>query len=466
MAEVRVKIGADVRELQKGVQTASRELEGLASDAKRAAGGLSGTGKGLDDLKAGARAAIEESRALRRSMGDVADGAQEAATGATRLGTILQGGLFLGAVAASADFLGTKLVEAFTKGQRAAEEAQRVFAKALPGAVQFGGQADPLQARSREEILAVFRTAEAEVRRLDSLIEESQGGILRQGLAFVQSYLDPAAKTQQQVVNALKEQRGEQQAIADAAGAAFEQYEAQQAIARTLAGLGLDTKSAIEGQADALKEVRRQEEEILALRAKAFAAVQVPAPIGSGQAAPSNPFDFGALPGVPEKEFDESAIEDFLEQQARINAQLAQGSDLFTEFGVSGAAALADVAVGFERLEDLGRIVSGIVRGLVRDLAVAAAKAALINLIFPGAGAAAGGFKGLLRTNLGLPFGGPSASLASAPASVAPLAGLSVQAQRVQVEPFTTTIRGGDLVLGFQQARQQTARTLGNIPLK
>lgn len=458
MAEVRVKIGADIKDLQKGVRDSQKELGNLARDAKQASGVLSLTGKSLEQIKADAQKAIQASQEFRASM-------ENATAASTRFAGVLKGGLFLGAVAASADYLGTRLVEAFTKGKRAAEEAGKVFAKALPGAVQFSTGSDPFQARSRDDILAVFRDAETEVRRLDALIQESQGGILKQGLTFVRAFLDPQAKTQQQVVAALMAQRAEQQSIADAAGEAFKQYEAQQRIARSLADLGLETKSAIEGQAAALKEVRRSEEELLRLRAAANAAVGAPTPFvqrGGGSTAV-------ALPDRPDKVFDESAIDAQIARQEALNTQLAAGNDLFTQFGVSGAAALADIALGFEKLETLADSVQNIVRGLVREIALAAAKAAILNVLFPGAGAAAGGFKGLFKSFIGLPTGSaPSfgASLADRPAAVAPLGRLAQASGTVEVMIPELAIRGNDLVVAFQRARTGMKRTTGNIPLE
>lgn len=110
------------------------------------------------------------------------------------------------------------------------------------------------------------------------------------------------------------------------------------------------------------------------------------------------------------------------------------GQLIAVELGQEAAAGLADVVLGFENLKSVLGGIKESLRGIVREIAAAAAKAALLSIFFPGASQAAGGFKGLFRGALGLtPFAkggivtGPTPALVgeAGPEAIIPLDRLS-----------------------------------------
>jgi hypothetical protein len=508
MAEVRIKIGADIKDLQKGVKDAQSEVGKLATSAKQAAGDLGGTAKSIDQIKESARKAIAESRALRASLDNAGKGTDDlaekaagagealggglsrAASSAASLASKLAGGLGLGLLAIAAAELQNRFVDAFTAGARGAEEARAQFSKLFATVADFSklkGEVSVFE--DRDDILRTANLIKAQIADISARIEQA-GASADQADGFLgisASNVDAARRTvvgffsesQKQanvLVDVLKEERGELQGSLDVLTEQLKAYDDRARIGQTLSAAELKTKTELEGQADALKEIRKQSEEIAKLRAQAFAAVGTPTPfVERNRAEDRAP----ALPTRPDRVFDERAVEDFLESQQRIrlqqeavNAQMLQGNDIITQFGVTGAEALANIALGFERLEDLGQIVSSIVKGLARDIAIAAAKAALLTVLFPGAAQAGGGFKGIFKGLLG--FGGGlgaaapsfSQSLANQPAAVAPLGRIAQTGMSINIEPFAQRISAGELTTWFQQARSTTARTTGNIPLK
>lgn len=489
MAEVRVKIGADIQSLQKGVRDSQKELVKLSSTAKQATSSIDGTSKSIQQIKDDARAAL----AAGQDMGEgIASGMSTAKVQALGLSKVLSSGLFLGVLAAAADYLGGKLVEAFTEGKRAADEARESFSKALPNAINFDLPSDPFQVTSREQALAVFGDAQAEIVRIQKLVAETQGNILQQAgrtaaRVFGVLGVDKIAKQQQQLINVYQAQLGEQEAIAAAAAKAVTEFDNGQRISRNVADNNLETESSLKAQEATMKSLVREAEALLKLRAQAFAAVPgAPSPLSSRDVRqapkPNNfgvdPSQFVIFPNAGTEDADTAQrVQGVLDAQAALNAQLAEGRDLFTELGVQGVAALADVALGFERLQDLGNILKDIVKQLVKDLILAAAKAALVSVFFPGASQAAGGFKALFGQNLGLKIPGlasggvvtkPTLSLIgeAGPEAVVPLSKLGSMGGGQSVHIPNVTIRGGDLVIAFQQARKNSARTVGNIPLQ
>lgn len=558
MAEVRVKIGADIKDLQKGVKDAQREVSELGQTAKAASGSLSGTAKSIDEIKASATKAIAESRALRAQLDGVAEAGDNAGNAAGQLGEKLEGG-FGGAARAATSLasriagglgitvliqaaleLKDRFVEAFTAGEVAAENAKSAFESTFKSITDFNALKGEVRVfEDRSQILEAAAIAKREIAAIESQIEaagstasRSEGflGIDAQLLDNVTrttlGFFSEAQKQNNILIDILKKKRGEQEGELKVLTQQLEEYDRRIKASQNLSEAEIRTRGEIEGQVVALKEAKKTAEELLKLRAAAFVAVGANTPIGSRR----TPQAATPLPNQPDKVFDEGAAgaaSDFakalqgisasldsglitsldatnerltvtreylrllaingqagtqtfnqlkesldaleLEQkQAAINAQVLQGTDVFTEFGVAGVGALADIALGFEKLENLGNIVKDIIRQLVKDLILAAAKAAILSLLFPGASQAAGGFKALFRGNLGLPpiGGAPSQSLINAPAAVAPLGRLAQASQSAQVVIPELTIRGNDLVVAFQRARAGSARTLGNIPLK
>lgn len=550
MAEVRVSFSADIRNLQKGVKDAQKEIASMAVSARLASAGLGATSEKVERIKKEAREAIERSREFRASLEDVGSEAQS-------LSGILKGGVGIGALLVLASELRDRLVDAFQAGEKAASEARTEFSSLFSQVADFSQlKGDQFVFGSRDDILSQARLIQGEIARIESNIEQLGGsadqaeglfGIDAQGVdnlrRFVGGFFSDAQKGRNRLIDAAKVERGALEGQLDTLTKQLDAYDKRTKLAAGLSGSELQTRQEIEKQEEALKKAAEAAEELAAIRARIF-AVEGTRPIGSrgvvrernrriaagvpdavvnpGDIAQDARFEEAAkeaadyafalrdlsrvidagligssdalneridimrarLVQLAEQGFSntdmfrqmKAEMDGLVVQQEALTEQTGLGSDVFTQFGVEGVAALTDIALGFERLEDLGNIVSNVVKGLVRDLALAAAKAALINILFPGAGAAAGGFKGLFKNFLGIPAlasGGivnrPTLSLIgeAGPEAVVPLSKLSsVGGGRVQVEPFSVTVRGGDLVLAFQQARQQTARTVGNIPLK
>lgn len=587
MAEVRVKIGADVQELQQGVQKAERELQDLAKTAANTAGSTDRLGRsvsatvsdfgGAARASSGARVALTD---LNRVISDAPFGliaiqnnvdqlagsfgnlVRESGGVKGALRAIAQsfagpaGILTLISLAGSAAIVfGDQIAAAFNKAGAEAEKARKAIEDAFDEVAQFSSISGVSFDQTTTEAAlpgarARLETEEATTGEIQKQIAEIDRQIARVNqLGAAQSAIDAARgenlTTQR---NRLLEQLRAQELNVVAAQAALDgleqksaAYKAQEQTQKILLDLGgtladqsEERKKQLEGQTDearsqasAIRDAAKEQERLNKLRAQAFAAVQAPSPIGSRKAPQALP----NVPSVPDRVFDESAasaaadfafaledIQELLdagmidsldaansqlglmrERLAELATQGLAGSKVFNELAkeyeilrekvqafndavfatnaladlaVDGVEAVANVKLGFEDAASAVDSMKRAVQGLISELARAALKAAILAGISKGIGLAVGGpalgFGTLFRGFLGIGNAGPSlaASVSAAPASVAPLAGLSVQAQRVQVEPFTTTIRGGDLVLGFQQARQQTARTLGNIPLK
>jgi len=163
------------------------------------------------------------------------------------------------------------------------------------------------------------------------------------------------------------------------------------------------------------------------------------------------------------KEAQASDVIRKLQQQAAKelveSLSIAQAS--FLDLGEAGARALVDIATGFKKIEDIGKIVSGIVRKVLSDLVAAAAKAAILTALFPVGAGAAGGFKGLFRGFFGLtPFAsggivtGPTPALVgeAGPEAIIPLDRLGQFQKTQKLEVTAVRISGGDFILGLQEA--------------
>lgn len=509
MAEVRVKIGADVKDLQKGVQTAERELQDLAKTAKAAAGSTDGLARSASTLVSGMGGAARASNGARTALTDLNRVVADAPFGfvaiqnnidqlAGSFGSLIResGGVknALKSIAASfagpagiltlisltgsaALLFGDRIVAAFGGASKAAKDAAVAVGDAVEGLLELENASGKKFSGSIDDLNALVDATRASVKDLERQFEGAAGAAsnIRAGQFGGLSIVDPkqvaAQKEQQEIV---RQRLENERSILASLEAQLNEVQGSITAQERLEALGAKEITQTEKQAEALKEVRNITEDIGKLRAAAFTAVGTPTPFVQRG---STPQVTTPLPGRPDKVFDETAVQEFLAAQERIraqqeavNAQLLQGNDIFTEFGVSGAAALADIALGFEKLADLGSIVSTIVKGLARDIAVAAAKAALLTVLFPGAAQAGGGFgkifKGFLGIGGGAIGGAPSQSLINAPAAVAPLGRLAQASQSAQVVIPELTIRGNDLVVAFQRARAGSARTLGNIPLK
>lgn len=555
MAEVRVKIGADIRDLQKGVKDAQKEVSSLSDTAKRASGSLGGTARSIEQIKQEAREAIKESQKFRQSLDDAAK------TGSAA-GSVFKGIFAAAIVQKFASEIKDKIVDAFFESARAAQEAGKQYRAAFDAVSDFSKLRAPVSVfENRDQIIGEARRLQSELERVNNRIESLGGDsriaangptifgidieLLDAASRKFKGLFSDTQKANNLIIDQQKQQQARIQSQLDGLNAQLTALDDQARIAGERGETEIRTREEIERQKKGLEDQLEASKKLQAIRAAIF-AVEGPSPIGSRGVAEdrarrisSGVPDRPASPGQAARDagFEQAAKEaadyafalrdlsrvidaglldssealnqqidltrsrlvqlaqqglvntdtfrqlkaeydSLILQQAGLSEQAALGGDVFTQFGVDATAALADIALGFEKLQDLGNILKDIVKQLVRDLALAAAKAAIVSIFFPGGAQAAGGFKALFRQNLGLNIPGlasggivskPTLSLIgeAGPEAVVPLSKLSSMAGgSVKVEPFSVTVRGGDLVLAFQQARQQTARSVGNIPLR
>lgn len=556
MAEVRVKIGADIRDLQKGVRDAQKEVGSLSDTARRASGSLGGTAKSIEQIKQEAREAIKESQKLRESLDDAAK------TGSVA-GSVFKSILVADIVQKFASEIKEKIVGALFESARAAQEAGKQYRAAFDAVSDFSNlRAPAFVFESRGQIIDEAKRLQAELSRVNDRIESlgADSRIAANGVSILGidiELLDSAGRklkgifseTQRAnnlIIDQQKQQQARIQSQLDGLNEQLTALDDQARIAGERGETEIRTREEIERQKKALEEQLETSKKLEAIRARIF-AVEGTRPIGSrGVVEERNRRIAAGVPDAPvnpgriardakiEQEAKEAAdfafalrdlqklldggfvnavdganikldimrdrmeqltlqgltntqtFKDLAKEYEALRGQIQAFNDqafvasTLSDLAVDAAGSLVNVKLGFEDAQSAVDSLRQSVQGLIGDLARAALKAALLSGLSKGLALATGGsslaFGGLFRGFLGIPAlasGGivnrPTLSLIgeAGPEAVVPLSKLSsVGGGRVQVEPFSVTVRGGDLVLAFQQARQQTARTVGNIPLR
>lgn len=556
MAEVRVKVGADIRDLQKGVKDAQKEVSSLSDTAKRASGSLGGTARSIEQIKQEARDAIKESQKFRQSLDDAAK------TGSAA-GSVFKGIFAAAIVQKFASEIKDKIVDALFESARAAQEAGKRYRAAFDAVSDFSKLRAPVSVfENRDQIIGEARRLQAELAQVNNRIESLGGDsrIAANGPSIFGidiELLDAASrkfkglfsdtqKANNLIIDQQKQQQARIQSQLDGLNEQLTALDDQTRIAGERGETEIRTREEIEKQKKALEDQLEATKKLQAIRAAIF-AVEGPSPIGSRGVAedrarrissgvpdrPANParaardaaneqlaleaFQFadslkelqtllegGFINAVDGANIKLDIMRDRMEQltlQGLTNTQAfkdlakeyetlrgqiqafndqAFAASALSDLAVDAAGSLINVKLGFEDAQSAVDSLRSSVQGLIGDLARAALKAAVLSGLSKGLALATGGsslgFGTLLRGFLGIPalasgaiVSKPTLSLIgeAGPEAVVPLSKLSSMAgDSVKVEPFSVTVRGGDLVLAFQQARQQTARSVGNIPLR
>jgi len=169
-------------------------------------------------------------------------------------------------------------------------------------------------------------------------------------------------------------------------------------------------------------------------------------------------------------------VQQFSEQLAILNGQINMTAETFGVFGDAADAVgdfVGDAVSGFQEVGTAAEELRAILRGLLRDLIAAAAKAA----IFAGISALTGGtatFGSFFKKFIGLQAGGivtrPTAAILgeAGPEAVIPLSrlgNLSSPQAPTRLEVVAFRVSGGDLLLTLKEAQAAEGRGLGGIAL-
>jgi len=154
----------------------------------------------------------------------------------------------------------------------------------------------------------------------------------------------------------------------------------------------------------------------------------------------------------------------------QVNETLSESVGSIEFFGGATAQAIGDILTGFEKLEDIGKILGNIFRDLASQIAAAAIKATALKFLFPGQtagksiGGLIGGFLGLKPFASGGIVTGPTPALIgeAGPEAVIPLSRLS-GINKVQLEATTLRFDGSQFLVDIRQA--QNTRGVGGISL-
>lgn len=416
---------------------------------------------------------------------------------------------------ASAAFVafGPKIEEAFNKGKAAAEEAKKSFESAVDSVLKFESSATSIQFEgTREATVDAAKGSDARLRELKAVEDELNGG-------FFERRFRNIAATGSDILTALTQEIGKVPgALVDALAA---QGDATQNRSNLL---NLVQSQIIEEEA--LNKKLRERVTSLELESRIRKRSQELLPIAIGS---TDGLSIGGDIIEPdlsatiqaEKEFTEAKLDRIaagikleaqadkaleqlesetqalrdkldLEDQALLNQELGinaaqrmeaaqnsltesltAGQFAFIEFGSAAATSLAEVVLGFEKIESVLDGLRSVLKNVIRDLVTAASKAAILTLLFPGAAQGAGGFSGLFKGALGLrPFAtggivtGPTPALIgeAGPEAVIPLNRLNGIMNARPLEVKALRVSGGDLLLTLQEA--QNARGGGAISLK
>jgi hypothetical protein len=418
---------------------------------------------------------------------------------------------------ASAAFVafGPKIEEAFNKGKAAAEEAKKSFEEAVSSVLKFESSASGIQFEgTRTATVDAALSSDARLRELKAIEDELQGGFferrfkniaatgsdiltaLTQEIGKVPGALvdalaaqGDATQNRSNILNLVKAQIVEEEALNNELRKRVATIEAEAKIRRraqellpisvgSTDGLNISGGDAIIAP-DLSATIQAEKEFIDAKLDRLAAGIKLEAQ--ADRALEQLESETQALrekleiedQALLNQELQIDASQRLESAQSSLTESLTAGQFAFIEFGSAAATSLAEVVLGFEKIESVLDGLQSVLKNVVRDLVTAASKAAILSFLFPGASQAAGGFSGLFKGALGLrPFAtggivtGPTPALIgeAGPEAVIPLNRLNGIMQARPLEVKALRVSGGDLLLTLQEV--QSARGGGAISLK
>lgn len=412
---------------------------------------------------------------------------------------------------ASAAFVafGPKIEEAFNKGKAAAEEARKSFEAAVDSVLKF--EAGPAKIEFEGNRQATLDAAQASDRRLQELraqLSEFEGGLFSKNVrnlgasgrdklnallgldadALLKSFSGQGQEfeARKALVNLLKEQVAKEEELNKKLRDRFSTIEAEAQVRRRALELlpvstgGIDDlglpQDIIEPDLSATIQAEKEFTQAKLDRIKANITLEAQAQKAIEQLEAESLATMDRLNAEDQALIKgELAIDQANRRRAAqdaLNKTLTAGQFALIQFGSAAATSLADVVLGFEKIENVLDGLRSVLRNVLRDLAAAAVKAAILNALFPGGAQAAGGFKGIFGSLIGLrPFAtggivtGPTPALIgeAGPEAVIPLDRISGLMQARPLEVRALRVSGGDLLLTLQEA--QLARGGGAISL-
>ena len=470
MADVTVKIKGDSRDLEQEARRAKTTLRGLAS--------------------AGISAGRQLASSFRDSFSVIGQLTE----------SFFGSGVFLKGIDLVADYIKSELVEAWNEPIRAAEEAGKAFESAFSSVVEFDlGAPNKLIANSRDVVIDLAKETKAEIEGIQEALDELEGGnvarafkLLEQSAAGLKQLtglgglVSDEFKAENLNVQGLKNLKAEQERLLAIYNEQLVSLEAQSRLQARLSGrlseapfdpdvprisgqdivtdfVTRDGVTTTKQAAQAAKEFEQAKIDNIRADIQAqktlerlsdslntYKTNQVEATFESGLRAESAERERQALADLLEtvNTFSDEVVSEFNEAVNTVEI-----------FGGAVADSVTDIILGFEKLEDIGRVVGNIFKQLAADIAAAAIKATALSFLFPGA-AAGRGFGGLFKGFLGLtPFAsggivtGPTPALIgeAGPEAVIPLDKLG-GINKVQIEATTLRYDGNEFLIGIRQA--------------
>ena len=489
MADVKVVFQGDTSSLSKAARDAVDKLKSVDKAAKTAQGSTKGLSQAATGLQRGLAATSAGTRQAQLALTNFNRVVQDAPfgflaiqnnidplidsfislrreTGSSRkaLGALV--GAFSGPAGiltvvslASTAFLafGDRIVEAFNKGKKAADEAKKAFASVLDDTISFEGlQGETVEFRTIESVQEAIAAISEQIEKTESDITRFEQQRVQAGFAAGTQSLrgdgstsgsDRASELSRNIVESETRLAKLRETLA-----AFEaqtvRFKASEDLKAILGGLGdretTSTESPVVPQVQSLttavQELQGAQVELITTNENLITSENL-------------------------RQIEDQESIDLIRQRQQAYIALIQslnvGQDTFLRLGEAGAQAVADLALGFENLEGVINGLKGVVRGLLSDLIKAAARAAILTTLFPGAAGLAGGFGGIFRSSLGLiPFAsggivtGPTPALIgeAGPEAVIPLDKLG-GINKVQIEATTLRFDGNQFLLDIRQAQ-------------
>ena len=425
MANVTVGIKGDNKDFLAKVRQSQNEVKKLAGDARKSSGGITSA-----------------FRSSTRAAG--------------RFGGLVAGGLGLGLITQGARAFGVVINDVMADARRQAALTRSAIASALDDtlAINLGG--DRFTVESREQAVALGRSLRQELGRVQADLERNfsklvNSSVIEGGLekALAAGALLGLSEEQNQLFRLLTSQRDVLQDQVNKLEAATLQMTEQSKLAKRIRdefGLASDEAKEIQkaqsdearnnalrpnfsgpidptagqsfqsfsnfGPLPPVEEIRDFIDpsitlEVLRLQ-KAIQAGVIPATQGMRQEASLLQQQLFAMleNGVnPANVQFQEMLQNMLalqEQAASASVEVQNlGGFIAVELGQEAAIAATELLLGFENLQSVLAGIKDLLRNIVAQIAAAAAKAAILSFLFPGAG----GFGQLFKAGLGLvPF--------------------------------------------------------------
>lgn len=522
MSDVRVEFSADIKDLQKGAKQAIKEVQNFGDAQKKVTSSTSGlekaSSKASRSIAKGADATKQARFAmtnLNRVVSDapfgfiaiqnnidqalVSFGSLVSTTGSAKsaLAALASsftgiGGIITVVTLASSLYLafGDNIKAAFAKGRVAAEEAKKAFSEALTEFVKVD-QTFSDASFDRSSLLGAIKETESAIAALKAEnARKPVGGKGQLNLGATLGGKESRFDDIQRAVDAnsaLIEQEEETLKILKQQLAVSEaQFRAQSRVialgARTNISTGTSDIS-ISGSDEIAPPIDRSTLDDL----KQFEQLRIDAISKNIELAKSFDVVTAALDRENSALFDQreaaeaKALRDEIainnnnriaESSRQASTQLENvGQLIAVELGQEAAASVADLVTGFSNLQDVLGNIKGVLRNVVAQIAAAAAKAAILSVLFPGAGGIGSIFKGVLGLATGgggggAVVGGAVSSVVgqAGPRAIAPLNQLSgIGSQRLEVVP--AVLPSGDILVGLREANNNRSGRGGRIDI-